>query len=166
MNIDIKISSLVTSDLDEITSLARAVSELHIIPLMKNHEKKVMREARDRDLLLLVGSEKFTTLKAVYNGNIVGFITWKNSNFISMLYVHFTWQRKGIGTKLLNEAVKNIRCSSVELVSSRNAIEFYKKYGFEFTVINQQSIDVIPMKYECGCDGLFKYEKQGLSYEK
>ena len=71
------------------------------------------------------------------NKKIVGLLMAKNSGnkfYLSRLYVLPSYQRKGIGKKLLNNLIISNNVNEIELeVEEKNkkGIEFYKKEGFE-----------------------------------
>lgn len=63
----------------------------------------------------------------------IGFISiWMPNNFIHHLYINQKYQKKGIGTLLLKEAIKytkfpiTLKC----LENNAKAIDFYKRKGF------------------------------------
>lgn len=99
--------------------------------------RKKIIEASISDSFQLDDFDKHTKgehiLVARYNGVIAGFISmWLQENFLHHLYISNEFQRKGIGTALLNAGCK-LTTSSVQLKcleSNTTAIAFYKKHGF------------------------------------
>jgi ribosomal protein S18 acetylase RimI-like enzyme len=77
-------------------------------------------------------------LVASQNGSIVGMIELRDYCHVSLLFVDPMHQREGIGQLLLNEALKLIKThdpemSEVTVNSSPNAVEAYRRFGFQAT---------------------------------
>lgn len=86
------------------------------------------------------------TIVAVVENNIVGFVVYledsndiasiKPSSEIVALYVLKKYQKKGIGYALMQEALKRVTKDTIILFvleGNNNAINFYRRMGFEFT---------------------------------
>ena len=77
---------------------------------------------------------------AYYSGQMVGFTTGfargKNM-FTNALYVTPEYHGYGIGTNLLgkSEQAAGLIASNMELISSDNAISFYREHGYENTIV-------------------------------
>jgi GNAT superfamily N-acetyltransferase len=72
-------------------------------------------------------------LIAICDNSLVGFISvWPVDNFIHHLYIDEKYQKKGIGTALLNAALAKtklpVRLKCIE--NNIKAVNFYKKNGF------------------------------------
>jgi ribosomal protein S18 acetylase RimI-like enzyme len=78
----------------------------------------------------------------IIEGKIVGFITTiiskeSNTGRIQTLAIHPNYQRKGIGTELINHALKYFKKEGLKLAridvkeSNISAFELYKKLGFK-----------------------------------
>lgn len=66
-----------------------------------------------------------------YNNEITGFIGIKE-NYIEGIFVKSEYQGSGIGTALLNKAKQKHRKLTLNVyIKNTNAINFYKKNGFE-----------------------------------
>ena len=88
-----------------------------------------------------VGNDGHTPLNLVEydaNGNIIAGIlggTYWGWMYVDILWVHESYRKQGIGTKLLSEAEKEAvsrGCHHVHLdTMSWQAPEFYKKHGYE-----------------------------------
>ncbi len=92
------------------------------------------RQSPDNKLLVYVGGEAAGAVGMLPQAR--DFCTHKDSFEIVALYVLKKYQRMGIGSALISEALK--RCDSRRvtlfvLMGNDNAIAFYKKMGFEFT---------------------------------
>lgn len=79
------------------------------------------------------------------SNKILGFIGIEESR-IEMLFMHPDFMNKGIGTKLINYAVKNFKIDSVD-VNEQNtkAFEYYKAFGFK--VIGRSNTDELGKAY-------------------
>lgn len=86
------------------------------------------------------------TLVAIVNDQVVGFSGYledstknasiKPSSEIMAIYLLNRYQKKGIGYALMQESLKRVTKNNVILFvleQNLNAINFYKKIGFEFT---------------------------------
>ena len=92
-------------------------------------------------------------LIAEANEKMIGTIEMRNFNHISLLFVSGEKQRQGIGRQLLQEALiiagQHVpSLSEVDVHSSPNAIDFYKKLGFHTAGPEklENGISFIPMK--------------------
>lgn len=106
--------------------------------------KKPFEEPKKKEfesILLEDWLENPTLFAAEYNGEIVGFIelsheTWNNRLRISNIHIEDSHRRKGIGAKLIEQAInfakdKKIRALVLETQSCNYpAISFYMKCGF------------------------------------
>lgn len=78
----------------------------------------------------LPGAEVYVYL---IDDEIVGFIGL-NNNYIEGLFVHQSFQGKGVGTSLLNKAKENQGTLSLNVYKkNKDAIKFYTKNGFRIT---------------------------------
>ncbi|HAS8173999.1 TPA: GNAT family N-acetyltransferase, partial [Vibrio vulnificus] len=89
----------------------------------------------------------YTSIKAVKNGAIVGYVAWREGNYIAQLYVSAKNQNQGIGRGLINQMKRHSGVSSIELKASVNAVGFYKRLGFQFVDTEQvkNGIRYVPM---------------------
>jgi GNAT superfamily N-acetyltransferase len=69
------------------------------------------------------------------DNKLIGFIIVKEFWNLSHLFVHPKYQRKGIGSSLVEAAIENCRTLSprnkIQLNSSKNAAPFYEHAGFK-----------------------------------
>ncbi len=77
---------------------------------------------------------KYPILVAIYEGKIVGEISARGGNFISLLFIDEAYHRKGIGRALIRrmgEYMKNERNEIYMTVKAAPyAVGFYRKLGF------------------------------------
>lgn len=82
-----------------------------------------------RDHIILVASK---------SESIIGVLELRDYYHVSLLFVETTHQRQGVGRLLVNEALRLIRANhpeteEVTVNSSPNAVEAYKRFGFQVT---------------------------------
>ncbi len=73
---------------------------------------------------------------AVFNKEIVGFMSTERDGYINRLYTRPDWVRKGVATALLQDTEKWAKANSIkslELEASKSAEGFYLKNGFSKT---------------------------------
>jgi ribosomal protein S18 acetylase RimI-like enzyme len=70
---------------------------------------------------------------ACVDNQIVGFAAWQDGGYLSWLYVDPAFQRKGIGTKLLSQAMKSLGPQAWTLTKKGNtpAVILYQKFGMQ-----------------------------------
>jgi GNAT superfamily N-acetyltransferase len=74
-------------------------------------------------------------LVAEHAGSIVGVITIRDANHISLMFVHDTFHRQGIGTELVRRAAKEMKMADpgvckITVNASPYAVPFYEQLGF------------------------------------
>ena len=92
------------------------------------------RQSPENKLLAYVGGKAAGAIGTLPQAR--DFCTHKDSCEIVSLYVLKKYQRMGIGSTLISEALKSFgsRCVTLFVLKGNyNAIAFYKKMGFEFT---------------------------------
>jgi GNAT superfamily N-acetyltransferase len=80
------------------------------------------KELRNR----ILSGEK--ALVATWNGIIVGFIAFKRSNHLSLLFVRREFSRQGIGRELFTQCTYDF--DEVTVNAAEEAVSFYQKVGF------------------------------------
>lgn len=110
------------------------------------HDSKALAEqAADPDTFFAVAKEE---------GKIVGLITARKIDdttaFMSRLYIHPHYQRKGIGTQLMHTALNHLPSVKVLRLECEKqndkACSFYLKQGFKVTKEKEEIIGGIAMK--------------------
>ena len=103
----------------------------------------------------------YTYIIAIMNDKIVGCINWeivlkdsKQYGKLNDFYILEDYQRKGIGSKLFEEACKelsqkNINNMIVISIKGTHSIEFYKKYNYKrLNIVNYRIRNLIVKAYE------------------
>lgn len=112
------------------------------------------------DIIGVLTLPSVTRLKAVANGQIVGFIAVdirrsQNQAWVATVGVLPTHQRRGIGGALLQASESGLSVGSMRLsvrASNRPAISLYEHYGY-------QQVGIWPRYYQDGEDALV-FEKR------
>ncbi|ELH8889890.1 GNAT family N-acetyltransferase [Vibrio cholerae] len=130
-----------------ILALGEAVNEEFVIPYLSSDGQEAMRNARKGDIEQATNTEIYTSIKAVKNGAIVGYVAWRQGNYIAQLYVSSKYQNQGVGRGLITEMLKRSGASSIELKASVNAVGFYERLGFQSVGTEQvkNGIRYVPM---------------------
>ncbi|MGN1160514.1 MAG: GNAT family N-acetyltransferase [Lachnospiraceae bacterium] len=101
--------------------------------------------------MFIVGS--YQMFCAFENGKMVGMITLRESEHISLLFVDGAHHKKGIGTKLVDEVrnyiLTEVGGSRITVHSSPYAVNFYHKLGFRDLAPEQEAdgIRFTPMEF-------------------
>ena len=88
-----------------------------------------------------------TVVVACAAGRVVGFVAWRDrgewldSGYLSWLYVDPAYQRRGIGDRLMAEAMAALGCQAWTLTKPGNApaIKLYQKHGMQ--IVRSQPSD-------------------------
>lgn len=111
--------------------------------------KAFVKDPALKDLYL---DGKYPTFVALLNGMIVGVISIRNKNHISLLFVDSDFQKKGIASRLILKAVEYVKSrenkNHITVFASPPAIGFYHKCGFVDTSdeITTDGITYTPMR--------------------
>lgn len=116
-------------------------SDMNIVPSRENAERWISFVKN------LIEKDRGTLKYAKVDEKIVGYILygWENEALklyhrrgtIFDLYVIKEYRGRGIGKKLLNTAIEDLKHHGIEIIqltvinSNKRAIELYKKFGFE-----------------------------------
>jgi len=144
---DINIEIVLLKDMPEIVALGELVNEKHVIPDLSAEGRKTMRSRRRHDIEETINSSIYQSLKAVLHNEIVGYIAWRNSNYIAQLYVKSEYQGRGIGKQLVGKMLIVSQAEKIELKSSKGAVGFYKKLGFNEVTgeQNKDGVSYVPL---------------------
>ena len=145
--INFTLEKIAIKDQKEILELAEHVNEEYVIPELGAQGKQAMREARKADILQVTNKDIYTAVKAVIGNEIIGYIAWRQENYIAQLYVKSQYQGFGVGKKLVVEMQNNCGSDLIQLKASVNAIGFYTKLGFVATSreLTKNGIRYVPM---------------------
>lgn len=107
----------------------------------------------DNSLFRMYAEGKYPLFVAVYDKQIIGMITIRNENHISLLFVEEEYHHLGVGRALIQCSVKYIRekmgKDRVTVFAAPYGREFYHKLGFEDLGPQMQKDGILytPMEY-------------------
>jgi ribosomal-protein-alanine N-acetyltransferase len=112
------------------------------------------------DLIAVLTWPDMVRLKAVENGEMIGFVAGdprpsEGAGWVATIGVDPRYQRRGIGTALLHACEEKTRLSRMKLtvrISNEAAISLYEKEGYRF-------VDIWRRYYNDGEDGLVMEKK-------
>jgi len=158
---DIIFESVAPTDKEKIVTLGELVNEKHIIPSLSAKGKNTMRSRRRRDIEETFNSSIYKSIKAILNNEIIGYIAWRNGNYIAQLYVKSEYQYIGVGKRLVKEMLLVSESKTVELKSSINAVGFYEKLGFKAASEEQQKdgVSYVPMVFNTTPPSVYEHSK-------
>lgn len=145
----LELSSIDASDTDILDALIESVSAAQVYPLLSETGIATLKNSRQQRWQQLDNDAHNGHLKATLDGQIVGFVRWRDGHFIYALYVDLAFQGRGIGRLLLDAMVVHSGTREVRLRSSLNAVDFYRHYGFndEGDEAEVAGIRFVPMRY-------------------
>lgn len=77
---------------------------------------------------------QYATMIAEYDGKIIGQISVRNGNHISLLFVDEAYHRQGVGRELIHRMadflIRDRDAHSMTVEAAPCAVEFYRKVGF------------------------------------
>lgn len=128
-----EIQKVLKADLDAVTRLVSEVSARDVLPLFNAQGKQEHKDRVLPDLATTFDDEKFISIKAVSNGEVLGFAALRDGNYLTHLFVANSEQGSGLGRTLLNHVLDQTDACEVSLRSSVNAVGFYNRNGFVAT---------------------------------
>jgi inorganic pyrophosphatase len=93
-------------------------------------------EKIDQILIKSREDESHEIIGSVEDNILIGIIIYRYDNskiIIEYLGVESAFRKKGIGSKLIDEVIRNTRIDCIEAETEDDAANFYKKYGFTIT---------------------------------
>jgi GNAT superfamily N-acetyltransferase len=113
---------------------ARAVHEIVMLALRETNARDYPASVIDRLILTLperIASklEEWLAYVALVDGQVVGTASL-NGQTVSSVFVHPDYQRRGIGTKLMDAVEQAAQSNSLGVQTSITAQPFYAKRGF------------------------------------
>ncbi|PML77302.1 GNAT family N-acetyltransferase [Enterovibrio norvegicus] len=127
------IQKITTSDLKAITDLVSAVSEIDVLPLLTPQGQEEYKARVLPDLATTLDEERFITIKAVSDHQLLGFAALRDGDYLTHLFVSHASQGMGLGNQMLAYLLNSTDSKEISLRSSINAVGFYQRHGFEAT---------------------------------
>ncbi len=130
---NMEIQKVLKTDLDAVTRLVSEVSAKDVLPLLNAQGRQEYKDRVLPDLASTLDDEKFSSIKAVSGGEVLGFAALRGGNYLTHLFVANSQQGSGLGRTLLNYLLNQTDAREVSLRSSVNAVGFYNRNGFVAT---------------------------------
>lgn len=145
---DIDISPVRPEDIAAIARISEKANREQVMPLLGEQGRQTLQQSHGERLERL-GEPAAPALKATLNGELVGYVAWRDGYFVTALYVSLDQQGKGIGRQLMNAMIQQVTEPLVKLRASINAVDFYRRYGFTEEGPEQElyGIRFVPMSY-------------------
>jgi len=115
---------------------ANILNDVEFMKILKCSHYNPTQEKLDRMVKLYSENEGFYTFGAFDRDQILGFIVIKNVNKQHKIYeivdiaVDEFYRKLGIGSQLIDYVIENFDMVSLHAETDEEAVEFYKKYGF------------------------------------
>ena len=120
----------------EALAIAKRVSEEFVLPTFSEEGKKFFSENLAKDLESAFSDPDVDVRGVQLNGALLGYIAVSKKLHISQLYIVTSKQRQGLGRMLIDfieQQAKNSGKARLTVKASLNAVQFYRKCGFEVT---------------------------------
>lgn len=107
----------------------------------------------DQTLYKMFVSGTYQLMVALENSTIIGLISVRNINHVSLLFVEESFHKKGVGTNLVKELCSYLfreeRITRITVNSAPFAVGFYHKLGFKDmdTELTADGIRYTPMEF-------------------
>jgi putative acetyltransferase len=142
MNINIR-----NAEFEDLTELQNLFSET-IMETCQNeyslNERKVWSNAIKKTEKWKKSLRQEFFIVAESNGEIIGFSSLKNQNYLNLMYIHKDFTRKGIASRLYeNIKAKSIKYGTEKLSAdvSKTARPFFEKLGFRVLKENRNVVE-------------------------
>ncbi|GLO63706.1 hypothetical protein MACH09_42140 [Vibrio sp. MACH09] len=147
---EIKLTDVVAKDLNDIRILAETVNEKHVAPLLNTEGKEALRVALKADVERVLDKTVYQAVKASCNNKLVGYIAWRDGNYLGQLYVDSSYHGCGIASKLVDEMKQRCDSNKITVKASIYALGFYQKVGFKALSeeLNINGMRYVPMELE------------------
>lgn len=135
-------------DLDAILELGTSVNEEHVVPLLNAEGQQAIRIAFKSDIDKVKDPDIYSVIKASVGHDIVGYIGWREENYLGHLYVKTDYHGFGVAKQLVEAMTKMSGAKLIRVKASIYALGFYQKVGFKATSeeLSINSIRYVPME--------------------
>ncbi len=123
-------------DPTEALAIAKQVSEEFVLHTFSEEGKKFFSENLAKDVAAAFSNPEVNVYGIQSDGVLFGYMAVSRKFHISQLYIVATEQRRGLGRMLINfieQQAKKSGDARLTVKASLNAVEFYRKCGFEVT---------------------------------
>ena len=91
------LEKVTSKDLDAILKLGETVNEEHVVPLLDAEGQQAIRSALKSDIEQVIDTKVYSAVKAVIGNEIIGYIAWRQGNYIGQLYVKTEYHELDLG---------------------------------------------------------------------
>ena len=135
-------------DLDSILKLGESVNEEHVVPLLNEEGQQAIRIALKADIYKVKNTDIYSAVKATIDNEIIGYIAWREENYIGQLYVKTEYHGFGVAKRLVEEMTLVSGATLIRVKASIYALGFYGKVGFKATSeeLSINGIRYVPME--------------------
>lgn len=127
---DIQVRPLLVDDLQSASQLCLDAFMQSIAPTLGAEGIQTFRAIARVDAFAARMQQDNCMLLAETAGRAAGLIELKQGRHIAMLFIAPEQQRRGVGRRLLAEAVKQARCEQLSVSASLPSVPAYLRYGF------------------------------------
>ncbi len=122
---------VIHSDIGSMLKLGESVNEEHVVPLLNAEGQAAIRVAFKSDIDKVKNPEIYSAVKASIGNEIVGYIAWREENYIGHLYVKTEYHGFGVAKRLVEEMKRISDARLIKVKASIYALGFYEKVGFK-----------------------------------
>ena len=142
------LEKVTSEDLDAILELGESVNEEHVVPLLNAEGQQAIRIAFKSDINKIKDPEIYSVIKASVGNDIIGYIGWREENYIGHLYVKTDYHGFGVAKQLVEAMIKMSGAGVIRVKASIYALGFYRKVGFKAMSeeLSVNSIRYVPME--------------------
>jgi GNAT superfamily N-acetyltransferase len=121
------------NDLSSIHALVKEVATIDVLPLLNTQGQNEFLTRVLGDIESTFDTSSYYSVKALVEGEIVGYGAIRDGNYLTHLFVSKQSQGTGVGHFILSHLLSSTDVAEVGLRSSVNAMSFYEKHGFVAT---------------------------------
>lgn len=139
-----------------VCELVREVFDRFVAPQFSQRGIDEFREYARPEALAERARKAHKVILAIEGDELVGMIEIREGNHISLLFVSYTCQGRGIGRELVSRAFQhcdavNSGITSISVHASPNSVGFYRAVGFipEGSERTENGIRYTPMRSDC-----------------
>ena len=138
MNMAVKIRLMQPGEETSVSDLIVTTFQRDVAPLYVEQGIREFLSYVTPEAILSRQARKHAMLVALQDAELVGALELREYKHVSLLFVEVTKQRKGIGRKLMEEALQLCKTHhpgirEITVNASPNAVEAYKRFGFHAT---------------------------------
>ena len=138
------LEKVTNEDFDAILEIGESVNEEHVVPLLNAEGQKAIRIAFKSDIDKVKDPEIYSVIKASVGNDIIGYIGWREENYIGHLYVKTDYHGFGVAKQLVEAMIKMSGAGVIRVKASIYALGFYGNVGFKPV---SEELSIIGIRY-------------------